>query len=101
MSFFVHIVFSLLSTSSFSVVLTIGGSEYELPIKSKSNYTIVPGWDRGGRPIFALSLLFFSNTDSPLSMIGADAVLTVQLNGTGRSERDMILPDFEGEELDI
>ena len=33
-------------------------------------------------------------------MIGVDAVLTIQLNGSGRDEICMILPDFEEEELD-
>ena len=82
-------------------MLTKACSEEELTMKPASNYTVVIDRARGGRPIFALSLLFLSNTDSPFSMIGADAVLTVQLNGTGRTGICMTLPDFEGEELDI
>ena len=34
-------------------------------------------------------------------MIGADPVFTVQLNGSGRAEIDMTLPNFGEEELDI
>ena len=34
-------------------------------------------------------------------MIGVDPVFTVQLNGSGRAEINMTLPDFAEEELDI
>ena len=34
-------------------------------------------------------------------MIGADAVFTVQLNGSGRAEIVMTLTDFKEEVLDI
>ena len=35
------------------------------------------------------------------SMIGADAIFAVQLNGTGRAGICMTLPIFDGEELDL
>ena len=46
-------------------------------------------------------LLFFSNIDSPFSMIGTDGVFTVQFNGSGRAEIGMTLPDSAREELDF
>ena len=70
-------------------------------MRPASNCSVTPGWAIGGSPICALSLLFLLKTDSTFTMIGTDSVSTVQLNGSGRSEIDMILPDFEGEELDI
>ena len=82
-------------------MLTFTYSKDELTMKSTSNCTVVTGRVRGGRPIFALSLLFFSNTDSPFSMIGVDAVSTVQLNGSGRAEICMTLSDFAEEEVDL
>ena len=66
-----------------------------------SNCSVVPGWASGGRPIFTLNLLFLSKADSTFTIIGADFVFTIQLNGSGRAEIDMILSDFAGEELDI
>ena len=71
------------------------------PIYPVSNCCVILGWASGGRPICTLSLLFLSNTDSPFSMIGADAVLTVQLNGSGRAVICMTLPDFDEEEVDL
>ena len=70
-------------------------------MKLASNCTIVTRWARCGRLIFTLSVLFFSNTDSLFFVIGTDAVFTVQLNGSGRAEIGMTLPDFEGEELQL
>ena len=89
------------SPSSISVVLTKACSEEELTMKPASNYTVVTDRARGGRPIFALSLLFLSNTDSPFSMIGVDDILTVQLNGSGRAVICMTLPDLADEDLDL
>ena len=89
------------SPSSISVVLTKACSEEELTMKPASNYTVVTDRARGGRPIFALSLLFFSNTDSPFYVITIAAVFTIHLNGTIRAEICMTLPDFAEEELDL
>ena len=44
---------------------------------------------------------FFSNIDSPSYVITIAAVFTVQLNGSGRPEICMTLPDFAEEELDL
>ena len=70
-------------------------------MKPISNCIVVPGWVRDGISLFTLSLLFFSKVDSPFYVITISAVSTVQLNGSGRSEIDMTLPDFAREELDI
>ena len=70
-------------------------------MKPASNCSVVPGMAIGGRPIFSLNLLFLSKTDSSFYVIAIYAVITVQLNGTGRAGICMTLPDFEGEELDI
>ena len=51
--------------------------------------------------LFPLNLLFFSNTDSPFYVITMPAVFTVQLNGTGRAEICMTLPDLADEDLDL
>ena len=63
--------------------------------------TIVPGWVRGGRPNFILTLLFLSKTYSPFYVITIPAVFSVQLNGTIRAEICMTLPDLAEEELDL
>ena len=70
-------------------------------MKPASNCSVVPGWASGKRPIFTLNLVFLSKTDSTFSMIRTDSVFTIPLNGSGRAEIDMTLPDFAEEELDI
>jgi len=89
------------SPSSISVVLTKACSEEELTMKPASNYTVVTDRARGERPIFALSLLFFSNTDSPFYVITIAAIFTVQLSGSGTAVMCMTLPDLADEELDL
>jgi len=56
---------------------------------------------RGGIPLFTLNLLFCSKPESHFFMIKTYAVFTVQLNGSGRAEIGMTLPDYAKEELDI
>ena len=53
-----------------------------------------------GRPICTLSLLFLSKIDSTISVIETFDGFVVQLNGSGRAEIGMTLPDFAVKELD-
>ena len=69
LSFFWHIKV-LSSTSSISAGSTIACSVDELPMKPASNWTIVTSWASDGRPIFILTLLFLSKTDSPFLWSG-------------------------------
>ena len=101
MTMFSKVVISLSSTSSISVVLIITCSEDGSLMRPISNCSVVPGWASDGRPIFTLNLLFLSKIDSTFTMIGIYSAFTVQLNGSGRAEIDITLPDFAGEELDI
>ena len=64
-SFFWHVVISLLSTSCISTMKTISYSEDEPSMKPAFNCSVVPDWVKGGRPIIMLNLLFFSKSDSP------------------------------------
>ena len=70
-------------------------------MKPTSNCCVVPGWVRGGSPIFTLTLLFLLKLDSQFSVIAIHSVFTVRLNSSGRAEIGMSLPDFGEEELDI
>ena len=100
-SMFSKVIISLSSTSSISSVLMVIFSKDGALMRPTSNCSVVPGWASDGRLIFTLNLLFLSKTDSTFSMIGTDSVFTVQLNGSGRVEIDMTLPDFAEEELDL
>ena len=101
MSLFSKVIISLSSTSSISVVLMVTCSEDGSLMKPTSNCSVVPGWTSDRRPIFTLNLLLLLKIDSTISVIRADAVFTVQFNGSGRAEISMSLPDFAEEELDI
>ena len=48
-----------------------------------------------------LILLFFLKNRLTIFVIGKATIFTVQLNGSGRADIDMSLPNFAGEELDI
>ena len=75
-------------------------SKDESSMRPASNYSVVLGRTSGGRPIFTLNMLFLSKTDSTISVIGTDAVFAIQLNGSGKAEIDMTLPNFAEEELE-
>ena len=70
-------------------------------MRPKFNCSVVLGYASGGKSIFTLNMLFLSKLDSTISVTGADAVLTIQLKGSGRTDIGMVLPNFVEVELDL